>query len=500
MADPTNTRRRRPSRPDGAARPALAVTAQYVAYHASVQPRAVAVIDDGREISYRAFLADIGAMVSALRGLGLKAGASVGVETTHAYPQWVALLACEAIGAATLSFSRQDVDAVRATIGSLDLAVCFPGWNPPKAKRVLVMDRVWFDRLAASAPELPLTPPLVFATSPLRIVKGYGAAGTLQTMIHTGRIFEFWVRQIQLRAGFSRQSRYLVALGFTVQAFHAHATACVRMGGTCVFESNRPVSEALVAHGITHVTLLPHALAQVLDDLPIDYRKRPGLTVFTIGGSLVQPVRARVRHALADTVSESYGTNEIGVICTMDDDGTGTVLPGVRVEVIGDDGQPVLGKPGLVRVLSEGSVGGYIGDREASLRMFRDGWFYPGDIGVMKDAMTLALMGRADDLINVRGVKYPAGPLERALCAALPVDDLCVTVVAGKEGGERVCVAFVPSDANARETIPSQIGPLLPGLFGTATLVPVASIPRTADGTARRDELNRALAPLMTKG
>ena len=36
-------------------------------------------------------------------------------------------------------------------------------------------------------------------------------------------------------------------------------------------------------------------------------------------------------------------------------------------------------------------------------RMFRDGWFYPGDIGLMLGPRSLKLLGRADDLINIGG-------------------------------------------------------------------------------------------------
>lgn len=472
---------------------ALPSTVSHIGYHAARRPGDVALIVNGQEIAYGAFYRDIGKMVAALRGFGLEPGDAAGVEHPHLYLHWLLLLAFEALGVSTFSYARGEAAMVEEALAGTALVMCSPGQEPAIARRAHPMDTAWIDSVAETEPDRPLIPAPIGPDTPIRIVKSSGTTGSFKRMIHTGRVHEFWIRQYQLRAGFNRNSRYLVTAGFHFQVFHVVATACIRMGGACVYDEREGIANALSKYAITHATCVPRILIQVLDNLPENYVKAPELTVFTVGAPVPNAVRARTKRVLANNLVESYGTTEVAVICTMGEDGVGTVMPGVLVEVLNDDGQPVMGEPGLVRVMTEGSVGGYVDNPEATGRMFRDGWFYPGDVGVMQDRRTVRIIGRADDQLNIGGTKFPPQPLEAELASNLPVDDLCLTTMADGEGVHRVWVVLVLRNPDGMADILPKIGPMLPAMFGEVKLVAMEKIPRTDTGKILRNKVNELL-------
>ncbi|MCP4769719.1 MAG: acyl--CoA ligase [Gammaproteobacteria bacterium] len=282
-------------------------------------------------------------------------------------------------------------------------------------------------------------------------------------------------------------------MGFWVQAFYAYATACVRKGGVCVCDLNETIAESLAKYSITHFTCVPHTLIRVLDGLPERYQKSADLTIFTIGAAVSEAVCDRVRRLLARDIVESYGTSEVAVICSMRSDGTGTILPGVQVEVVDDQNKQLMHAPGRIRVKTEASVNRYLNDPEASWRMFQDGWFYPGDVGEMIDATTIKLVGRVDELLNIRGVKIAPQNLEENLVRALPVNDVCLTTLLDEKGVSLLWVVVEPLQAGNQEILRGIISSVLPPIVGGFAVTSVDSIPRTVTGKIRRKELKRAL-------
>jgi acyl-coenzyme A synthetase/AMP-(fatty) acid ligase len=59
--------------------------------------------------------------------------------------------------------------------------------------------------------------------------------------------------------------------------------------------------------------------------------------------------------------------------------------------------------------------GGYFNQSGAADRVFRNGWAYPGDIGVLSAEGMLFLKGRADDMMNFDGIKIMPADIEEAL-------------------------------------------------------------------------------------
>jgi len=301
-------------------------------------------------------------------------------------------------------------------------------------------------------------------------------------------VHDFWLRQFRFRTTMDRNARYLMTAGFGIQAFHVHATSCIRMGGTCICGNPNELAQDIARYGITHATFMPNQLEQLLaaqGETPLNPRLRQ---VFTIGAPAAKRVRERARQILADEVSESYGTNEAGGICSMDDDGVGTVFPGVEVDVVDADGNACFGSQGQIRVKSAGVVGGYLGDPETTGRMFRDGWFYPGDIGVLYDRHRLTLAGRIEDFLDIDGSKYSLNVLEKAVLDALPAKDVCL--LAGGAGAEGALTLLVlPRSPEDMARIRQEAHALMPTGVDRVTVIEAQNIPRGTDGKVQRAKL-----------
>lgn len=474
-------------------------TVSYIGYHAATAPAQVAVVDGGRPMTYRDFHRDIARMTGALTDLGIRPGQSVAVEITGFYRHWVMLLACEALGASSLSYNQSELPVLGTAIAAMDHVICGPGAEPEQASALHVADHDWLTAVARR-PETTLPPTTGFdADAPLRMVKSYGTMGVLELMVHTGRVHDFWLRQFRFRTTLNRGSRYLLTAGFGVQAFHVHATSCIRMGGTVICGNPNEIAVDFERYKVTHATFMPAQLEQLLQGqgaVPLDPRLEQ---IFTIGAPASKGVRDRTRQILAQEISESYGTNEAGGIASMDDDGIGTVFPGVAVEVLDDDGNPVLGSQGRIRLRSAGVVDGYWRDSETTGRMFRDGWFYPGDIGVLYDHSRLTLAGRVEDYLTVGGAKYPLDILEKKLLEVLPALDICL--LANPADTDAAVTMLILSDKRLNaDRIRQEAATHLPQGLSRITVVEARNIPRGTDGKVQRAKLSWQLTQAMGDG
>ena len=221
-----------------------------------------------------------------------------------------------------------------------------------------------------------------------------------------------------------RQSRYFVTMGFMlVPSKRRQRRAFALEEHVFMIPGSMPLMR-FQKYGITHVSFLLHSLMQALVSLTEDYVKLANLRLLTIGLAVSEAVRTRVLHAHTSHFYETYGANECSTISTMNEEGLGVLLPGVDVETVNDGDEPVVVEPGWIRVRSSGCVSGYINNPEATQKIFKNGWFYPGDVGVLKDHRMLKLIGRADDLLNIRRIKYAPQEIEDNLLAALPIREI----------------------------------------------------------------------------
>lgn len=467
----------------------VAPTANYIAYYAALHPNDPAVIDESGEITFARFQADIARFTQVLINAGVESGQTAAIQWTTLYEHWLVLLALERLGVASFSYTKQEVPVYWPFLKTVDLIACTRDAVPKDCGPVLLLGEELLSKISGLAVQAEAALPGLRPETPVRIQYTSGSTGAAKRMVRTARVNDFRVWQYQNKEGYTRHSRFFLTHPFSVQAIYGRATACIRMGGTCISAAG-DVFKTITDHRVTHLSVLPAMLAKLNTARPVAFTKPERLTVSTFGARVSSDLRHSVLQGIATELIESYGTNEVGSICTIGPDSTGVVVPGVTVEIVDENDKPVIGQSGQVRVMSHGAVTGYEDDPDATARMFRNGWFYPDDRGRMSDTRTLKLLGRGDDLVNFGGIKVNCLDIEERLRKVVSTQDMCVTAYAKADGTEQLCIVFVLDPTVKLEDLKAQIASALPPNLGEIRLVRLNAIPRTEAGKVQRDLLN----------
>jgi acyl-coenzyme A synthetase/AMP-(fatty) acid ligase len=168
----------------------------------------------------------------------------------------------------------------------------------------------------------------------------------------------------------------------------------------------------------------------------------------------------------------------------------GVLNPGISVEIVNDEGVVLpLGNEGVVRVMSPYAVDHYLGDLEASKRSFRDGWFYPGDIGTLGVDNVLQIRGRRDAVLNLGGDKISAESLEAAVASLDGVAECAVFSIPNSFGNQELIAALVTNKMIDDAKLHSHCAAHMPAHFIPTRFVRVAVLPRNAMGKIDRKSL-----------
>jgi acyl-CoA synthetase (AMP-forming)/AMP-acid ligase II len=478
-------------------------TAEVVAYHAAERPGAIALAIEGREIAYAALDRDIGSFARALATEGVARGNLVAVGADDTYLHCLLLIALEALGAASASFLRQETESARALLARADLVLAEPHFPVEGARRHLRLTGEWLQRAWTLPESDPPAPPPAGAADAVRILRTSGTTGAMKMLVLPRRQHEGRLQRYAAQYQFTETSRYLMTMPLTVGHVYGSAMACLRCGGRLVVEPPRRMSPvmALATHGITDVTLMPVQLKHVLDALPADFPKPSRLTVCSFGAPISASLRQRALERLATIVYNDYGCNEAGLIFLTrsgDDSGAGSIWPGVEVEIVDESDRPVpKGEVGRIRVRTEVMVDGYLDDPEATRSKFKEGWFYPGDSGVLRGARHLQVLGRTDELLNIGGAKLAPADLEHLVAGRAGVRDVGVCSIRNLDGFEEVCVC-VTTDGVGDETLEARVLAALRNIqLGRILILKLGAVPRNDAGKIQRDRLRRLAEDAM---
>src|SRR5690242_17376216 len=126
-----------------------AKSTDFVAFHAVERPNAVALLDNGRAISYAEMSRDLAKFVSAIQGLGVERGGQIAVGCESAYIHWLLLAACEHLGIATASYDKSERGAAALLLSGMDLVVADPSYDTTGARRSHVITSEWIEQLLA---------------------------------------------------------------------------------------------------------------------------------------------------------------------------------------------------------------------------------------------------------------------------------------------------------------------------------------------------------------
>ena len=228
------------------------------------------------------------------------------------------------------------------------------------------------------------------------------------------------------------------------------------------------------------ISLVPTQLHKLLESADADphlgaeiHEALGSFTGILLGGAPASADLLAAATALGLNTVTTYGSAETAGGCVY----SGSVLPGVRVELVPEEGMPAVpdtgGKPAQVgRIWISGAhlASGYIGDAARTAEHFftaADGtrWYRTDDYGLLApdsnkncSEQRLQVLGRSDDVLISGGVKISARAVATVLEEHPAVREACVVGLPDARWGTAIAAAvtLVPSaDAAPTENSPA---------------------------------------------
>ena len=426
--------------------------------HARTRASHPAIMAGERVITYGELDPQVGRTASHLNALGLESGDLLGVCLGDHVDHVIVLLAAARLGVAVLPMDwhwalaeRQrivDVFQPKAVMIEADAAAIA---GVPNHRR----DVDWHDAVAAATPQVngpdDTDMPLVLALS-----SGTTALPKGPMISHGNMLARFRGHWVSL--GFNQHDRFTLTTPLYYGGGRGFVLSYLFIGGTIVmfpppFKPDDLV-ETVEQRSVNTVFLVPTQIRRLLATARGDGLLFPRVdNLISSGASLSPEEREAVRRRLTPNFTDYYSSTEGGGITVQpaaDQDrypssvGRPSFL--TEVEIVDEDHrrQPA-GEVGRIRYRGPGVAVGFYRDPEAGSTagsFFRDGWFYPGDVGEMNEEGYLFLRGRAKDMIIRGGANIYPSDVELVLQAHPAVEEAAVVGWPSTEYGEEVA-AFV---------------------------------------------------------
>jgi acyl-CoA synthetase (AMP-forming)/AMP-acid ligase II len=131
----------------------------------------------------------------------------------------------------------------------------------------------------------------------------------------------------------------------------------------------------------------------------------------------------------------------------------------------------------------------YYNNPSATAEFFKDGFFYPGDMGYLDSQGRLVLEGRSNEVINLGGVKLNPEIIDTIALSQLGVIDCATFPIPGPKGVEQLAIALVTDSDFDHEHFEKAMAKKSP--FPIAAAVQMKAIARNENGKIMRTLLSQ---------
>ena len=463
-------------------------------------PEKIALWDRGQAIRYREFAYWIAEAREFFLAQGVEPGSlAVLMEVPCRLDGWTIDVALRSLGVTTLSVYNQ------SALNDLDIrniaCVITKSKEPfeiPSAQRdykvIRVEDGVYGGRTAGSLPPFPAI------TSPFgaHIRLTSGTTGVRKKVLLSDAVIASETRR---RGDFWEFSKDSVVNAFAFALWSGLGyyipQAAWRIGATVVFHQTMDPNRSLLIAGMTHAFFTPATLREFFAASKGEIPRNPHMRVIIGGGAVPLELYSAVKEKITSHIYTIASSTEVGPWCFTriekpEDLRSHTVLPSTEVQIV-DEQENLLppGQTGAVRVRING-VSSYIDHEEASRQFFRNGYFYPGDLGSFDEDGRLTLRGRFTNVINVLGDKVSAEPIEQALQERLAVEEVCVLSIPRGEAGEELHIAIQAPQPIEKDKLEAAINGQIAG-FASAQVHFFPKLPRVGMGKVDRIMLRQQI-------
>lgn len=386
--------------------------------HAQERPDVPAVVSLDRAVSYRELHALAGGCAAWLASLGVGPGERVGVSIADSLAHIVVALGLASLGAAHATFATHDPAPSRsrlaARLGVRRIVAIHD------ADRLAGLDLVTLDpeRMAAWARREPA---LLARPDPSALFTFFTTSGTtgeakIIPILHGRLVQQFSRAWTGCRLTLTSPEYHFAKRGFLYAVLGGSAIA---IRGS----SNLPAARLCAALGADTIVCMAAHARELVAEAGRTGRLPPGTVVQFSGSRSSAPMRRELLEHVCDGVAVTYSMQECGSIARTVERSVGDVSesvgrphPGIEVEIVDERGTPLpQGEIGEIRIRAPGMATGYVDDERADVMHFRGGWFHPRDLASFSPDGSLVIHGRADDVMNLNGIKIAGVEIESAL-------------------------------------------------------------------------------------
>jgi acyl-coenzyme A synthetase/AMP-(fatty) acid ligase len=475
------------------------VIAEQIFAHARRTPERTAIVYDNVPLSYRQFARLIHVSRQYLSGLTLPGEGVAGLVIASVLDAWIHGLALRSLGLTTVIVRSPDevfrlgLSTLRCVVAMDDGPDLGPGRIQVGARPVRIPRSLHAAAMAGAAPPMPAMP----AHPGGHIQLTSGTTGSYKKVLIDTESEAVLIDHRQKVLRISKQTVFaLFDLGGWTSVGYQFAISTWNAGGCVVLYEGADKSLAFRHNGITHAFMVPHMLARLLATPGAALRRNDRMLLFVGGAPLPLAQAQQAKARLTQQVHTYLASSEVAAFAVTrfeqpEDLRWHRILGSRKVEIVDENDRPApVGEVGRVRIGTIANVTGYFENEAASREFFRGGYFYSGDLGVIRADGRLALHGRVTDVVNVLGDKIAAGPIEDALQQQLDVSGVCVFSMPDEDGEEIIHIAIEAPRPLADPDLTAGLRKVLPAAVRLEVRF-IETLPRNSMGKVERETVKR---------
>ena len=496
--------------------------ADWIDRQAAFAPAKTALAASGRRLSYADLAGEIARTAAALAAAGVRAGDRVAHLGYNGAEQIALLFACSRLGAVFVPLSWRLAPPEHATM----LADCRPrvlvASEPFVEPTVAVAEAAgvpvrvvvgvprdgWlrWERFVAAGARAQVAPIGDGRAAPVLLCYTSGSTGAPKGVVHTqDSLFHNAVNSTHMHdltaADVVLTTLPLFHVGglniLTMPAFHAGATVVLHPR----FDPPQAI-DAIEGERVTLTVLVPAQLELLAREPRWAGADLSSLRAITTGSTIINDGFVRRGLTRGVPLLQVYGSTETCPIAAYQRIADAPAHPGAigkaalhcEVRVVDDAGRDAApGVSGEIWVRGPNVMQGYWNKPRETAEAIVDGWYRTGDVAHADADGWLAVDGRRRDVIISGGENVYPAEIENVLVESPDIAEVAIVGRPDERWGEAIVAVIVPA-GDARPTRES-VSALLDGRVARykhpRDVVVAPSLPRTALGKVKREELKR---------
>ena len=456
---------------------------------ATSTPNSIAFIDEERQVTFAEANVDARKIADVLARSGIARGDLVALALPP-YVAWSFSLALNLLGATMLSRSSEIFFPTEI----------FPDWligitpdpNFP-SDRTLLFNQDFLEKIKLS-PGITRAPGFLSELDPVFLFSTSGTTGTnkylsADSYYLTEMIKNLWPFEIYV------SGRILIFPKFGGYIATVTASKLLFVGKpfiNCNVLDAR-VIQVMQNNSVTGIYGSPAQLVDFLEIVEFEGVAQTNISTIILGGTVPsEPLVERMKRLFSCEIYDAQGSTEGGWIATKELTKSipsgATIHPEVTLQIVDENDELLsVNDVGRIRYHRPGMSTAYYKNPVATSEFFKDGFFYPGDLGFINEQGLLVLAGRAIEIINLGGVKINPQDIEKVAIAQTGVSDCACFAVLGAAGIEELAIALVVDSSFDRDRFMSAMNQK--SLVRVALLITVPAIPRNPGGKIIRAQL-----------